>query len=49
MTIFLACVVYSMAAWPFRIMNHWIRSRNIKNAGWPPSHLDGDGDFKEIE
>lgn len=24
--------------------NRWCRTRNIKNQGWPPSHLDADGD-----
>lgn len=31
------------------IMKSWsrfLRSRNIKNQGWPPEHLDADGDFK---
>ena len=25
----------------------WLRSRNIKHHGWPPSHLDADDDFKK--
>ena len=28
------------------VPNRILRSRNIKNKGWPPSHLDADGDFK---
>lgn len=24
-----------------------IRHMNIRRAGWPPSHLDADGDFKQ--
>jgi hypothetical protein len=24
---------------------YWLRSRNIKHHGWPPPHLDADGDF----
>jgi hypothetical protein len=31
----------------FRMYNRWVRHRNIKAAGWPPNHLDADGDFKE--
>jgi hypothetical protein len=31
----------------FRPFNRWIRSRNIASKGWPPPHLDADGDFKE--
>ena len=30
----------------FRLPNRVLRSINIKNHGWPPSHLDADGDFK---
>lgn len=30
----------------FKCWNRWLRSRNIKNAGYPPSHCDADGDFK---
>jgi len=28
------------------VPNRILRSRNIKNKGWPPEHLDADGDFK---
>ncbi len=34
---------------PLKLWSRWLRSRNIKNAGWPPPHLDADGDFKEKE
>lgn len=34
-----ACVEY-----PLKIINRWIRHRNIAVAGWPPAHLDADGD-----
>lgn len=33
-------------SWPFRLINRWIRHRNIVAHGWPPDHLDADGDFK---
>ena len=36
--------IYNLAEWPFRLVNRAIRHRNIASAGWPPSHLDGDGD-----
>lgn len=32
-----------------RICNRIIRSRNIKHQGWPPLHLDADGDFVTTE
>ena len=31
-----------LAVLPGRVL----RSRNIKHAGWPPAHLDADGDWK---
>lgn len=50
LTFFLACMVYYTAKWiittPFRMLNRWCRSRNIVSRGWPPAHLDADGDFK---
>lgn len=36
-----ACIEY-----PLRLVNRWIRHRNIVKCGWPPSHLDADGDWK---
>lgn len=38
--IFRAPFHYLFLSW-----NRWLRSRNIKAAGWPPPHLDVDGDF----
>jgi len=29
-----------------RVISRLIRSSNIKAKGWPPPHLDADGDFK---
>lgn len=29
-----------------RVINRIIRNRNIAARGWPPSHLDADGDWK---
>jgi len=38
--------VYFLAVWPFRLVNRFFRSRNIKNAGWPSNPLmDADGDI----
>lgn len=44
LTFMLAWFAYEVAIYPFKLVNRWIRSRNIKNAGWPPAHLDADGD-----
>lgn len=30
----------------FRLWNRYLRSKNIRSQGWPPPHLDADGDFK---
>jgi len=30
----------------FKVINRFIRRSNIKNKGWPPAHLDADGDWK---
>lgn len=44
---FIALMMVAQVLWyPFRIINRWIRHRNIVARGWPPEHLDADGDFK---
>ena len=51
---FLACLVLWFVAQlllapfnlVFRCWNRWLRSRNIAARGWPPAHLDADGDFR---
>lgn len=30
----------------FSLPNRFIRHLNIRAQGWPPAHLDADGDFK---
>lgn len=49
LTFFLACIAASCFAYPFKIINRWIRHRNIVAQGWPPAHLDADGDAIEKE
>lgn len=49
LTFFLACVVAQFLSWPFRLVNRWIRSRNIAAQGWPPFHLDADGDTRTFD
>ena len=44
LTFFLAFFAARFASWPFRLINRWIRHRNIVAQGWPPPHLDADGD-----
>ena len=44
-----AASVYSIAGVPklllFSLPNRLIQSSNIKARGWPPEHLDADGDY----
>lgn len=44
LTFFLALLVAQVLVWPFRLVNRVIRHRNIVARGWPPEHLDADGD-----
>lgn len=32
-----------------QVITRIIRSSTVKKAGWPPAHLDADGDFKKEE
>lgn len=32
---------------PFILINRFIRHLSIRKAGWPPAHVDADGDWKE--
>lgn len=40
---FVLTLILSLTFKPF---NRWIRHKNIVAKGWPPPHLDADGDFK---
>lgn len=40
------CIVYMLTTTLVRIVKSLVRARNIRFAGWPPLHLDADGDFK---
>ena len=44
-----ACAVASPFFFAFLAYNQTLRSRNIIARGWPPPHLDVDGDFAEKE
>lgn len=39
-------LAYIAADLVFRCFNRVIRHLTIRKAGWPPAHLDADGDFK---
>jgi hypothetical protein len=45
--VFFRATFYLPATFVFKCWNRWLRSRNIKHHGWPPSHLDADGDFEK--
>lgn len=39
-------LVYITARCAFLCWNRLMRHMNVRKAGWPPAHLDADGDFK---
>lgn len=51
LTFFLGCLIASIinnaVSWPFKIVNRWIRHRNIVAKSWLPDHLDADGDWRK--
>lgn len=49
LTFILAIIASSVICYPLKIVNRMIRHMNIRKAGWPPTHLDADGDWKEEE
>lgn len=48
-TLLLVIVLSQLILAPFRLMKRQIRSRDIRAKGWPPAHVDADGDFKDEE
>jgi hypothetical protein len=40
------CSIKIIVFYGFKTWNRLIRHLNIKACGWPPPHLDADGDFK---
>lgn len=49
LTFFLALIAMEAICYPFKILNRFFRHRNIVARGWPPAHLDADGDWKPKE
>lgn len=49
LTFFLAMIVAGIIKTPFRLVNRWIRHKNIEAKGWPPFHLDADGDARSLD
>jgi hypothetical protein len=51
LTAWLAFLICGSITAPFRFglryINRYLRSKNIRAMGWPPQHLDADGDFKD--
>lgn len=39
-------VVVPICLAPFRLLNRLFRHLNVRARGWPPAHLDADGDWK---
>lgn len=46
LTFALAYLIYITV---FRCWNRLMRHLNIRKSGWPPSHCDADGEFRELE
>lgn len=46
MTLWIVLALVQLAWMPFRLVNRMLRSRNVRLRGWPPEHLDADGDFR---
>lgn len=50
LTFFLALIAAGVITAPlkygFMAYNRTLRAKNIKEKGWPPAHLDADGDHK---
>lgn len=46
-TFVLCTVYYTIKHITFVLPNRFLRHLNIRKCGWPPIHLDADGDFKE--
>jgi hypothetical protein len=49
LTFVLALIAANVATWPFKLVNRWIRHRNVVAAGWPPIYLDADGDKRTLD
>lgn len=41
---FILGMIIKLITYPIRI---YFRHQNIKSQGWPPAHVDADGDLKE--
>ncbi len=48
MVVLLYAVVVTVSTMIFRSWNRFLRHLNIRAKGWPPPHLDADGDFRPL-
>lgn len=46
--ILLYALTIAMSTLVFRSWNRFLRHLNIRTKGWPPPHLDADGDFRPL-
>lgn len=42
--VILAFTVADVCLYPLKLVNRLIRHMNLRKCGWPPAHLDADGD-----
>jgi hypothetical protein len=48
-SLWLFWMIVPIASLIFNLVNRILRSINIALRGWPPEHLDADGDFLKLE
>lgn len=41
-------IAYGVVALSYRIVNRLLRTIKVAIRGWPPAHLDADGDWKPV-
>lgn len=46
LTFFLACILVILADSVLFLLRQPLRAMSIRKHGWPPAHLDADGDYK---
>jgi len=42
-----AVIIVAIIKTPIRMWKYFMRHLNIRSQGWPPAHLDADGDFQK--
>jgi hypothetical protein len=48
-TVIFYILIHYLANFPVKIWSRFMRMLMVRKHGWPPSHLDADGDWPEIK